>query len=263
MFSGLSRDALIKDQNYWAITPIRQKISQAARYGFDAVYLLKFTKDIQSLQPRQFVEQILVDQLRASYVVVGDDWKFGKNRSGSTSDLQTIAADYGISTSVVEEVTVGDTRVSSSVVRNAIRQGRFDELRLLLGRPYTIAGRVAHGQKLGRTIGYPTANISVQERVIPPHGVYAGYAIVNNSRYKAAISLGTRPAVSDSTIPLLEAYLINYPSPEANTSNIPLYGQWMEIELVQFIRPQQKFTTLESLKEKIADDVAMIDRSIK
>ena len=262
IFSGLSRDELNENPDYWAITPVRQKLALAAQYGFDAVYLLRFSREVQSLTPRQFVKHILVDQLSSAYVVVGDDWRFGKNRAGTTDDLQSIARDYEISTAIVEEFALGETRVSSRVVRRAIKEGDFERLELFLGRPYTIAGLVAHGEKLGRTIGYPTANISVKQRVIPPQGVYAGYAYVDNKSYKAAISLGTRPVVSDANSPLLEAYLIDYPPQGMSDRKASLYGQWMDIEFKRFIRSQQKFENLESLKNQITDDIALINRCV-
>lgn len=253
--SGVSRDTALADKSFWSITPSRQKILLAQRFGFDAVMLLRFTKEIQSFSPAQFVDEIICKALSASVVVVGDDWRFGKNRLGNSKLLAELCAKAGVKTKIVSEVKLGQDRISSSRVRAALAAGDLAQLSKLLSRRFSVASRVVHGQKLGRELGYPTANLRFQSQLLPPDGVYAGFAHIGETILPAAISLGNKPMFDEMNERLLEVYLLD-------TDWIDLYGQWIEVEFVEFIRKQQRFENIDTLKSQIAQDVDLIRKHL-
>ncbi len=230
------------------LTPIDQKVEQLQRLGIEQLVLLPFDRELACLSPQEFVEKILVQQLQAQSISVGQDFCFGKQRAGKATDLQAIAANYNIPVTIVPLHTCAGDRISSSAIRQALEQGDLQRANLLLGRAYTLAGTVVTGKQLGRTIGFPTANIELPpEKFLPRQGVYAVRVLIgdNNTRVAGVMNIGDRPTVS-GTHPTVEVHLLDWSG--------DLYGKAIAVQLEKFIRPEQKFASLEELKAQIHAD---------
>ncbi|KJH72601.1 bifunctional riboflavin kinase/FAD synthetase [Aliterella atlantica] len=229
------------------LTPIDQKVEQLERLGIEQLVLLLFDRELACLSPQEFVEQILIQQLQAQSISVGQDFCFGKQRSGKATDLQAIAANYNIPVTIVPLHTCEGDRISSSAIRQALEQGDVQRANLLLGRAYTLAGTVVTGKQIGRTIGFPTANLQLPpENFIPRQGVYAVRVVgVDNSPVAGVMNIGNRPTVSGMS-QSVEIHLLDWSG--------DLYGKAIAVQLEKFIRPEQKFASLEELKAQIQAD---------
>lgn len=229
-----------------AIASLGENLDQFARIGVGVAVVLPFTKELSQTNAQSFFDDALVGCMKATRLVVGHDFAFGKGREGTPEWLQA-----RIETEVVPPFELHGSRVSSSAVRNAVGEGDIEEATRLLGRPFAVSGIVVAGQRLGRTLGYPTANLARSfDQVMPADGIYAGYATTPHGTFRAAVSIGMRPAVGgkDRTI---EAYLLDYPGHE-------LYGRNISVALHRRIREERNFDSLDALKEQIARDVAVV-----
>ncbi|MGB7441235.1 MAG: bifunctional riboflavin kinase/FAD synthetase [Coleofasciculaceae cyanobacterium] len=243
-FSGVARKLL---------TPRSEKVQQLSVLGVEQLVLLPFDRELASLSPQQFVEKILVQQLDVRHVSVGEDFRFGHQRSGTSADLQTLASAYGIEVTVVSLQTSRSERISSSVIRQSLDLGDISKANRLLGRSYSLTGSVVKGQQLGRTIGFPTANLQLSpEKFLPRKGVYC--VRVWGSDFRSATSpqsgvmnIGERPTVNGTRL-TVEVHLLDC-SPD-------LYGQTLTVSLEKFLRPEQKFDSLDALKMQIQADCA-------
>ncbi|MGL5836218.1 MAG: bifunctional riboflavin kinase/FAD synthetase [Waterburya sp.] len=235
------------------LTPIPQKAELLADLGIEQLVLLPFDQDLASLTPQQFVEQILVKQLQATFISVGVDFRFGYQREGTGAELKNLAANYGIEVQLNFLHQYRDrhdqtVRVSSSLVRQALMAGDINTANLMLDRPYSLWGTVVTGQQLGRTIGFPTANLQLpEEKFLPRLGVYAVDVLLEQEKIKGVMNIGCRPTVAGAaTMPTIEIHLLNW------SGN--LYGQTLKVNLRKFLRPEQKFDSLEALKQQITQD---------
>jgi riboflavin kinase / FMN adenylyltransferase len=229
-----------------AIESLGENLEQFERLGVGVAVVLPFTKELSQTSAQTFFDGALVGALRATRLVVGHDFAFGKGREGTPEWLKA-----RIDTEVVPPYELHGSRVSSSAVRNAIAEGDIEEAERLLGRPFAISGIVVAGQRLGRTLGYPTANLARSfDQVTPAHGIYGGYATTPHGTFRAAVSIGVKPAVGgkDQTI---EAFLLDYPGHE-------LYGRNISVSLHRRIREERNFESLEALRQQIARDVAVV-----
>ncbi len=249
VFSKLSREERNADASLCQISSLRQKFELVDKSGVDLIFLQRFVKSFYSQSPEQFVRDYLVQALHAKLVVVGSDWSFGAGRAGTVEYLKSAGEEYGFSVRVVADVMAENQRVSSSALRQAIQAGELLQAERLLGRPYEIDGVVVHGHKRGRTLGYPTANVRAVGRVLPPNGVYAGWASVDGTRYPTAVSIGVRPVFESHGERLIEAYLIS-------SDKFDLYGKRLKIELLHFLRGELRFDSVEALKKAIGEDVS-------
>ena len=253
-FTGHSRKLL---------TPVSEKVTRLEQLGVEQLVLLPFNQELAALSPPEFV-QILVEQLQATLISVGEDFRFGRKRVGTAADLKAIAAPFGINVYITSLHTCrssGETvRISSSLIRQALEQGDISTATQMLGRAYTLTGTVVVGQKLGRTIGFPTANLQLPpEKFLPRYGVYCvkvssancehGQALSHSSSVTSSsigvMNLGCRPTVSGTT-PTAEVHVLDWSG--------DLYGQTLTVSLEQFLRPEQKFASLQALKSQIAED---------
>ncbi|MEM9925997.1 MAG: bifunctional riboflavin kinase/FAD synthetase [Cyanobacteria bacterium P01_D01_bin.50] len=242
------------------LTPLDEKVQQLELLGVEQLVLIPFNKELSTLTPTQFVEQIIVEKLQASRISVGQDFCFGSNRSGTAFDLQVLVSKYDIPVTIVPLETheddlplqVEETPISTSVIRQVLEAGDIERANLLLGRPYTIQGTVVKGQQLGRTIGFPTANLQLPEdKFLPQQGVYVvrvsalkqPHTTLNN--YPGVMNIGNRPTVN-GTYPTVEVHLLDFTG--------DLYDRKLEIKLEKFLRAEQKFATLEALKAQIQLD---------
>ncbi len=241
-FSGQTRALL---------TPQLEKVQLLSMMGVEQLVLLPFEQELAALSPQQFVEKILVQQLQVKHVSVGQDFCFGHQRSGTSADLQAIASSYGIDVTIVPLQICEGERISSSIIRQSLQQGDVTQANRLLGHPYTLTGMVIKGQQLGRTIGFPTANLQLPpEKFLPRQGVYC--VRVHSSSLTSPISsqsgvmnIGQRPTVNGASL-TVEIHLLDWSG--------DLYGQTLTVSLEQFLRSEQKFASLDALKTQIHAD---------
>lgn len=216
--------------------------------GIERVVVLPFDEQLASLSPEEFVEQILVQKMQARVVVVGRDFRFGRNAAGSVDVLREIGAHVGIRVVVADDVVMDGRRVSSSWVREALDAGDITLATTLLGHAPRVIGEVVHGLKRGRELGFPTANLGQDARgYIPADGVYACWVHVGNARYPSSVSIGLNPTFGDVTHRSVEAFLID--------TQLDLYGKVAEIEFIERLRGMIAFPGIEPLVEQMNDDV--------
>ncbi|MBE9157546.1 bifunctional riboflavin kinase/FAD synthetase [Nodosilinea sp. LEGE 06152] len=240
-FSGQARPLL---------TPLPEKAAQISRLGIEQLVLLPFDQHLANLSPEDFVESLLINQLRVTSISVGKDFCFGKRRQGSVDDLKTLAARHGVQVHIAPLTCLGTERISSSRIRQALATADLETVRALLGRPYSLTGRVVQGQQLGRTLGFPTANLLLPvDKFLPQTGVYSvwvqGATQTPYPLVPAVMNLGTRPTVKGLAL-TVEVHLLNW------TGN--LYGKTLDVHLHSFLRPEQKFDSLDDLKAQIQRD---------
>ncbi|MBD2293976.1 bifunctional riboflavin kinase/FAD synthetase [Anabaena sphaerica FACHB-251] len=251
------------------LTPLDEKVEQLRSLGVEQLVLLPFDKELSALSPQDFVEKILVQQLQCQKISVGEDFCFGKKRMGTAKDLQILAAKFNIPVTIVpiETDTGGlpnktdcintdptdDSRISTSLIRQTLEAGDIPRANRLLGRPYNLTGVVIPGQKLGRTIGFPTANLQLaKDKFLPRQGVYAVRVFIHNGtpdtspiQNLGVMNIGNRPTVN-GTYAAVEVHLLDWSG--------DLYGKQLIVQLVKFLRPEQKFPELEALKTQIQLD---------
>ena len=238
------------------LTPIAEKIEQLKALGVQQLVLLPFDRAIAALTPQEFIEQILIDRLQARKISVGFNFRFGCQRCGSVEDLKAM---WGDRVNVVSEQLMHDAgldrkegdpqvRISSSAIRSALAQGKVDTAHTLLGRPYSLIGQVVAGQQMGRKLGFPTANLQLHpQKLLPRDGVYAVQVMnLANEPIAAVMNIGVRPTVTGDRQRTVEVHLLNWSG--------DLYGQELCVNLVKFLRPEQKFDSLDALKQQIAID---------
>ncbi|MCT0229527.1 bifunctional riboflavin kinase/FAD synthetase [Synechococcus sp. CS-1324] len=225
-----------------------EKLSLLAPCGIQQLVLVPFTRDLAALSPEAFVEQVLVGQLAAREVAVGENFRFGAGRSGDTETLRRIGADHGLRVQVLPMLWDGAERVSSSRIRRALAAGAIAEATRLLERPYRFSGRVVRGRGLGRELGWPTANLRVDGRkFLPAEGVYAALVRGGGPEPLAAVmNLGPQPTVDPLAPSAVEVHLLD--------RQLELEGKELEVEPVELLRHQQRFGSLEALSAQIGAD---------
>ncbi len=221
--------------------------------GFDFLYRIDFTS-VRDMCPEEFVREILHEKLRAQVVCCGFNYHFGHKGVGDSTLLTRLCAAYGIRVVVVPPRSCDGDTVSSTRIRTLLTQGDMAAVRRLLGRPYTIAFPVVHGRKLGRTIGLPTINQPIPaEFVLPRFGVYASSTVIDGRSYHAVTNVGVKPTVG-SDGPLAETWIIGFAG--------DLYGRTVPVELVTFLRPEQRFASVEELRRQILRDGAEAEKAL-
>jgi len=223
----------------------RSKIEGLLGLGIDQVGLLRFDKKLSGLSAEEFVSLVLKERLAAREVWVGPEFRFGKGRAGDIALLRELGTRLGFSADEIAPVHFDGERVSSTRIRAALQSGDFELTAQLLGRPYAIGGRVVHGGKLGRELGFPTANLRFGGKTPPLSGIYATWVHGLGQPYPSVSSLGTRPTVEGVEL-LLEAHLFDF--------NADLYARRIEVEFVAKLRDELKFPDLSSLTEQMHRD---------
>ena len=230
------------------LSSVREKLGGFAAAGMANTLLLRFNAALTAMSAEDFVQRVLVQRLAAREVWVGGDFRFGHRRAGDLALLERMGAQHGFAACPMPAVHIDGARVSASRVRALLAAGEFAGAEPLLGRPFVIDGKVEYGNQLGRTLGYPTANIHLQQRVSPVHGIFAVRVGLGEGEcsWPGVASLGVRPTVNQLSQPLLEAHLFDF---DGN-----LYGQRMAVQFVAKLRDEQKFDGLEPLKAQMALD---------
>ena len=233
------------------ILSLRDKLKALASVGIDQVLVVHFNQHFANLSPDEFVKTILVQGLQVKSILIGDDFHYGAKRAGNFSSLQAAGKENGFSVERMDTLLESNERISSSAIRKALEQGHLEQARQLLGRPYLLSGHVLHGQKLGRTLGFPTLNISLANKLHRRKPAAEGIFIaqvhgLSDNPLPAVASLGQRPTVDDSGRYLLEVHIFNF--------NQSVYGKLVQIELIEKIRDEEKYNDLEALQNAIWQD---------
>ena len=247
-FEPMPREFLLAEGQAPArLTSCRERWRVLERLGCDFLWLLRFGPPLRGLSGEAFAE-LLAQELRTPLIVVGHDFRFGRNGEATAAMLSGAGRRLGFEVDVLPAVTVDGERVSSSSVRNALARGDFTQVRRWLGRPYTMTGRVVQGNRLGRNLGFPTANLQIERRRSPVQGIFAVrvHGIVD-AALPGVASLGTRPTV-DGEHTLLEAHVFDFSG--------DLYGREIEVEFVAKLREEQHFPSLDALVAQMHEDAA-------
>lgn len=248
VFEPQPREYFAGDQAPPRLTRFREKLVALEEQGVDIVVCLQFNQRLRSLTAEQFVQQVLIDGLRIRHLVVGDDFRFGCDRSGDFHLLERMGAGKGFGVEHTQTFEIDGERVSSTRVRKALADCDFDLVQRMLGRPYSMGGRVIHGAKLGRQLGVPTANIALGRRHSPLTGVFAVEVLMPGeaSPLPAVANVGVRPSVN-GTKPLLEVHLLDF-------SRL-IYGARLQVIFRAKLRDEQRFPSLDALKAQIEQDI--------
>ena len=237
------------ETNLRLLTTLDEKIALFEEAGIDHLIVYPFTPEFAKLTYEEFVEQILVGQIHVKSLVVGYDHKFGKGRQGDFDLLKSCADRLDFQIEKLDVLLVNESNVSSTKIREAIQVGDFETANAYLGYPFTIHGMVVEGQRLGRTIGYPTANIDAMDpdKIIPGYGVYAVRVTVRNQAYTGMLNIGSRPTVNHNA---------DHRTVEVNLFDFSddIYGEPVEVVFYHKLREEQKFASLDALKEQLAQD---------
>jgi len=228
------------------LTRLREKLMALRRFSVDRVLCLSFNPKLAALTAEQFVQQVLLDGLGVKYLVVGDDFHFGSNRTGNFEMLANAGKEHEFEVVNMHTFGIGGERVSSTRIRHALQGGDLEMAAQLLGRPYRMSGRVAHGNKLGRTIGFPTANLFLHRKKTPVDGVYAVEMFgIEGEPVAGVANVGTRPTV-DGTRSLLEVHLFDFDK--------DIYHAHVDVDFLWKIREERKFDSFDALKQQILKD---------
>jgi len=247
-FEPTPQEVLRPDSAPARLMRFREKAAWLDGAGLDWLYCPPFGPALRDLAPGAFVEQLLVGLLGVRHLVVGDDFRFARDRAGRLDDLEQGGRRFGFSVEQVGSVTVAGTRVSSTAIRGALAAGDLPLAQALLGRPYAMAGRVAGGLRLGRQLGFPTANVRLNRRQSPVQGIFAvRVAGVLGHRLDGVASVGTRPTVA-GTEPLLEVHIFDFDQ--------DIYGRHIQVEFIARLRDEVRFPDLEALRRQMEVDAA-------
>ncbi len=230
------------------LTRMREKLLAIMDAGIERVVLLEFGAKMAAMEAGDFVQELLVDGLGISYLFVGDDFRFGSGRTGDIELLRQVGRQHDFAVENMNTFLVGEERVSSTRIREALSRGDMQGAKHNLGRPYRICGRVAHGDKRGHTIGFPTANINLHRRVSPLHGVYAVMVYGLDEPQPGVANIGNRPTVEGDDRHLLEVHLFGF--------DRDIYGEHLEVEFQKKLRSEQRFDSFEQLRQQIERDIA-------
>ncbi len=231
------------------LSRFREKLAYLKSKQIDNLLCLNFNYDLAQLYAQDFVKNILVERLNTRHLVIGDDFRFGKNRSGDFEFLQNCGAQYGFAIERSDTLLIEGHRVSSTRIRECIQNNDFEQTARLLGRPYTLSGKVCHGRKLGRELGFPTINIKMGDKTLIVKGIFAvSVKGIDNRVLQGVASIGTRPTVNGVDT-ILEVYILNFDQ--------DVYGYCVDVEFLHKIRDEEKFDSLQELKFHIEKDTVI------
>lgn len=243
------------DKGLKLIHTLEEKKQLLQQLGVDLLVVQPFNEAFAQLTAEEFVSTILVEHLNVKKVIIGYDHRFGRNRTANIDDMRLFGKKYGFAVEEISVQEVDEVSVSSTKIREALNKGDVTTAEHYLGTPYSLTGRVVHGLKLGRTLGYPTANIQVTEeyKLIPKDGVYAVYSYIDGRKVYGMMSIGKNPTIEGKGSSI-EVYFFDF--------NGDLYDQKLTIEFVQYLREEQKFATIDLLKKQLQDDETAARKAI-
>ncbi len=246
IFEPQPREMFHPDKVPARLTRMREKLLVLQELDVDYVLCILFTKGFSAMTAAQFETEVLVKQLGLKYLLVGEDFRYGQKRTGDVNSLQQSAQTYGFTLQVMNEVFQDEKRISSTMVRDALEKGDMMKAKALLGRYYGMSGLVAHGDKLGRQLGFPTANVFLHRKKSPLHGIFVVRVLGLDELKYGVANVGNRPAVG-GTKTLLEIYIFDF--------DRDIYSEHIHVEFIHKLRDEENYATLDALKEQIALDV--------
>ncbi|MDU3337804.1 bifunctional riboflavin kinase/FAD synthetase [Paraclostridium bifermentans] len=227
-----------------------EKVKIFEDLGVDIVFMIPFDEYMTKISATDFVKTILHEKLKCKMVIVGHDFTFARNKEGNASLLESLGKNYNMKVKVIEPIKIKGRRVSSSYIRNLINDGNVSEIKNFLGRNYFLEGEVIHARKIGRTIGFPTANLKAEDKlIIPKNGIYAVKVYVKNKVYYGATNIGYNPTVNGKVLSI-ETNIIDFDE--------EIYGEIIRVEFLDRIRDEKKFNSLDELKSQLRKDVNFI-----
>jgi riboflavin kinase/FMN adenylyltransferase len=229
------------------LTRTDYKLRLLEQLGIQFAFVLAFDEVLAEMSPEQFVRKVFLEKLRIEGVVVGHDWRFGSGGTGDRDAMVSLGKRYNFGVRQVEPLIVDGTPVSSTLVRTKILAGDLDGASRLLGRRYALFGPVTRGSGLGRELGFRTANIDPEDRVLPPNGIYAAVVRLDANKLPAALYIGTSPTVKERPERTVEVHILDYQE--------QLYGTKLEVVILKRLRDEKKFPNRESLKNQIGEDI--------
>ena len=236
--------------------PREYNVFQAEKLGAEIFAEIPFA-DIRDMTPKKFCREVLADEkgLHAGAVFCGEDFRFGKNRSGSVEELRLFGADNGYDVEAISGVYIGDELVSTSKIKDAIENGDIKKANTMLGEPYAMSGEVIHGNHLARGLGFPTANVLFPPNVvIPKKGVYLTETTIGEYKYRSITNIGTRPTLTDDVDSTTETHILDFSG--------DLYGKIITVIFYDFVRPEQKFFSVKELKCVVEDNIRYARRAV-
>ena len=232
------------------LTSTRHKLHILETLEVSVVLVIPFTLEFSQTPPENFIQQLAQTAKNLKLIGIGHRWEFGYRRSGNAALLEKLGEKYHFDVLELSPVIEDNDTISSTRIRQAVRDGNLEQASLLLGRPFSLFGKIVPGKKLGQKLHFPTANLDFEGEKLPPDGVYAGKCQIENKVYSAAINIGTRPTVNHSSQIIVEAHLLD--------CSENLYDKEMEVFLIKKIRDEIKFPSLEALQQQIQKDVLQI-----
>ncbi len=248
-FEPHPRSVIAKDFDLKILTTLDEKISYLEKFGIENLIVQNFTLEFSQMTSEEFMKEILVNDIDVSHIVIGHDHKFGKDRLGDEEKLKEFGRQYNFNVTSVEAEVVDGQVVSSTKIRKALNEGNIDKVNLFLGRNYNISGKIIEGTKRGRELGFPTANIKLnnEKKAVPKNGVYVVSCILNDKNYFGIMNIGTRPTFENSNQTMFEVNLFDF--------NGNIYGEDIEVHFLKYIRDEKKFESKEDLINQIKQDI--------
>lgn len=245
----------LSDPSFKVILTNEERLYVAKKLGVDFMVECPFVPEIMHMQAEDFIREILVNQMKAAYMIVGPDFHFGYKRQGTTELLIEKSSQYGYQVEILDKLMDGEREISSTYIREEISTGNMEKAHELLGYPFFVEGEIIHGNHLGRTIGIPTINQRpCAQKLLPPFGVYASITEIDGEPYLGISNIGVKPTVGDK-LPGVETYLFDVDK--------QLYGKKAHVSLCHFIRPEYKFNSLPQLQHQIKKDEAVCRKYFK
>ncbi|MBK8704823.1 MAG: bifunctional riboflavin kinase/FAD synthetase [Saprospiraceae bacterium] len=237
-----------KDDSLKLLNTTQEKIRLLEQYGVDHVVVVPFTVEFSQLSADEYIQKFLVGKFRPAYIVIGYDHRFGLNRQGDINYLRWYGKEAGYEVIEIARQEVDEIAVSSSKIRTALEQGDMHTAYSLMGHYYTLSGKVVHGEKIGSSIGYPTANISLsqKEKLVPPSGIFAAWVYHAGKRYRGMLYIGKRPTINNAAQQTIEVNIFDF--------NEDIYGEEILVEMVEYLRADIKFESLEALGLQMSKD---------
>lgn len=247
IFEPQPLEYIAPDKTPIRLTRIREKLELLKQQAIDIVLCLPFNQHLKDLSASQFIEQILINGLHVKHIEVGDDFCFGAGRQGNFTRLLEAGQQFGFTVEDAKTVMLDGARISSTRVRNALAIGDLELVRRLLGREFSLSGKIIHGQRLARLLGFPTANVQIKRKLAPLQGVYVVSCVIQGSIHYGVANIGTRPTIQNDGKSHLEVHLLGF--------NGDIYNQHMSVTFHHKLRDEKKFNSLEELTAAINQDV--------
>ncbi len=228
------------------LNTLEEKTLLMEKYGIGSLFLKEFDEEFRNLTGEEFVRQILIDRLNVKYLIIGYDHSFGKNKSGNFELLKKLSKELDFEVEQMEAINIHENNISSTKIRKALLEGNIIKANEMLGYHYSLSGTVVHGKKIGRTIGYPTANIETENiKLLPKKGAYIVEVFVKNQSYKGMLSIGTNPTVNGEKL-TVEVYILGFEE--------EIYDENIKVKFRDFLHDEIKFEGMEKLVERLDED---------